>query len=231
MSQTNENNTYGIDFINRIDKLLNDKGITRKDFASTINIPQTTMSSWKTNNSVPPIDTVVRIADTLKVSPAWLLFGSPMYSPDSEIHSKASRTQIRNKIYSTIATKLQIENADNEKTHNFFFENIPELNYETLLNWSKGLVNLDLHVFEDIAYSLGISLDYLFSDKEPSKANLENASIDKKIYEAALRNLNDLLCLDNLTGKRHELAKDMLNQLMQLEHLEYVEKNKSKKND
>ena len=51
------------------------------------------------------------------------------------------------------------------------------------------------------------------------------------IYNTALRNLNDLFCLDNLTEERRQLAKDMLNQLMELEHLKYAEKQNAEKKE
>ena len=222
----------GSEFVKRIDECLNELNLTRKEFCETIKIIPSTMATWKTRNILPPVETIEKIAQELHVSCEWLLFGTTFYLPDDNLRGRLSRTQIRNRIYSTIASKLKIQNADNEETHSAFFSNIPDLRYKTLLNWSKGLINLDLYLFEDIAYTLGVSIDYLFSGKEESnQLSNDNDEIDMNIYNTALRNLNDLFCLDNLTEERRQLAKDMLNQLMELEHLKYAEKQNAEKKE
>lgn len=65
----------GIDFVNRIDSLLKGQGITRKNLAEKLNINSSTMSAWKTNNALPPVETVVLIAKELSVSIDFLVTG------------------------------------------------------------------------------------------------------------------------------------------------------------
>lgn len=217
----------GIDFVKRIDECLTELNITRKDFCKKINVIPSTMATWKTRNILPPVETIEKIAIELNVSCEWLLFGTSFYLTDNNLRGRSTRDQIRKRIYSTIASKLKIENADNEDVHNSFFTNIPELHYKTLLNWSKGIINLDLYIFEDIAFTLGVSLDYLFSgNEETNRLPGKNEIVDMNIYNIALRNLNDLLCLDNLSEQRRKLAKDMLTQLVELEHLKQTDEHK-----
>ena len=60
------NNGYfmasGIELVNRIDEVLLELGISRREFAASINIQPNTMGNWKTNNSMPPLETVEIIA-------------------------------------------------------------------------------------------------------------------------------------------------------------------------
>lgn len=218
----------GIEFVNRIDDILSENKISRKDFCESININTSTMATWKTRNVLPPVETIAKIAEKLNVSMEWLLTGSSYQVSDFE-RGKLSRKTIRDRIYKTLKSKQNIEgNADNEIAHMTFFTNLPEIKYSTLVNWEKGYINLDSYIFEEIAYSLGVPLEYLLTGNVYNNSNpltFDN-NADQNIYDTAVRNLNDLFCLDNLTDERRKLAKDMLNQLMKLEHLEYIEKNK-----
>lgn len=218
----------GIDFVKRLDEILAENNLSRNEFGKILGISSSTMGSWKSKNLFPPIETIAKIAEKLNVSMEWLLTGASYQASDYE-RGKLSRKRIRDRIYKTLASKLGMErSADTETDHIRFFSNMPNITYETLLNWAKGYINLESYVFEDIANSLGVSLEYLLTGNDSKISNpqsFDNVS-DQKIYETAIRNLNDLFCLDNLSEERRKLAKDMLNQLMKLEHLEYVEKNR-----
>ena len=218
----------GIEFVKRLDFLLEEKKITRKDLCALVNLAPNTIATWKIRNSVPSAEIVFQIAKKLNVSMEWLLTGASYQASDYE-RGKLSRKNIRDRIYKTLASKLKVErSADTETDHITFFSNMPNITYDTLISWEKGYINLESFVFEDIANSLGVSLEYLLTGNDSKNTNpqsFDNAT-DQNIYETAIRNLNDLFCLDNLTEERRKLAKDMLNQLMKLEHLEYVEKNK-----
>lgn len=218
----------GIEFVKRLDKILDEKNLSRNEFGKILGISSSTMGTWKSKNILPPVETVERIAEKLHVSMEWLLTGASYQASDYE-RGKLSRKNIRDRIYKTLASKLKVErSADTETDHITFFSNMPNITYDTLISWEKGYINLESFVFEDIANSLGVSLEYLLTGNDSKNTNpqsFDNAT-DQNIYETAIRNLNDLFCLDNLTEERRKLAKDMLNQLIKLEHLEYVEKNR-----
>lgn len=223
-----KNMCNGIEFVKRLDEILNENNLSRKDFGEMLGLSTSTMGTWKTRNILPPVETVAKIAEKLNVSMEWLLTGFSYQASDYE-RGKLSRKTIRDRIYKTLKSKLNIEgSADNERIHKTFFTNIPKITYSALVNWEKGYINLDSYIFEDIANSLGVPLEYLLTGNVYNNSNpltFDN-NADQNIYDTAVRNLNDLFCLDNLTDERRKLAKDMLNQLMKLEHLEYVEKNK-----
>ncbi|GEM_PF-6400495 len=211
----------GIIFVNKLDDLLKEFNISRKDFSEQLNLNQTTIAAWKTRDIIPNVELLVQISQLLEVSLEWLVTEiSPANINDFQ-KTVTLRRSIRKRIYERIAELQKIESADNEKTHNLFFKSFPNLTYRLLYNWAEGRADLKEYVLTDIAYSLGIDMSFLINGTRKEKIKVEN--FDKILFLAAQRNQNDLYCLDNLTGKRRQLAKDMLNQLMELEHLEYVE--------
>ena len=76
-------------------------------------------------------------------------------------HTITLRKQIREKIYDIISKKQGIPNGENIDTHNKFFEKIPELTYRLLYNWSEGRININEFIFKDIAFLLGVDIEYL----------------------------------------------------------------------
>ena len=116
--------------------------------------------------------------------------------------------------------------------HTYYFTG-GYVSYETLLNWSKGRCNIDTHIFTQWAESLNTTLEFLFTGSEfliPSKDNYSKP-FEKKLYDLALEFRNELYCLHNFSPDRLNNAKYLLNDLMKLEHLEYVEKKKSEKKE
>lgn len=219
----------GIEIVNKIYILLEEFGISQKNFSKQIGLSQSTIPAWKTRNIVPPLETLGIIAENLEISIEWLVTKE---APETISYSQRillTRRQIRKRIYQTISEKINEPDADNERIHNCFFTNMPNLTYRKLYNWAEGRVNLNEYILVDIAYTLGISVEYLMSGNQNEGITFD--SNDLHILDTAKRNLNDLFCLDNLTGKRRQLAKDMLNQLMELEHLEYVEKQNAEKKE
>ena len=214
----------GIILVEKIDELAKEEGITRKDLSERLGMNPSTISAWKSKNNIPPIETLAVIAKALEVSTEWLISDNPIGELNDYNATVLKRREIRNRIYETIAIKTGNRDADNQKNHLTFFTNMPKLTYRVLYNWSKGRINLNEFVLIDIAYTLGISVEYLLTGNKNEGNNSQFDSNDKHILDTAKRNLNDLFCLDKLTGKRKQLAKDMLNQLMESEHLEHVEK-------
>lgn len=70
-----ENRTYGAAIVDRIDRTLEPKKIKRQDMCRLLGIPSNTLSTWKTKNSDPHVNTIFAIADYLGVSVRWLVTG------------------------------------------------------------------------------------------------------------------------------------------------------------
>lgn len=59
----------------RIFELLDEKGMTQKDFSNATNIPQSTISDWRKKSTNPSSDKIMIICNVLEVSPYYLLSG------------------------------------------------------------------------------------------------------------------------------------------------------------
>lgn len=226
----------GIILGEKIDLLIKELGITQKEFAKQIDISPSTIATWKSKNILPPIETISRIADFFQVSLEWLVTEDSVSGISDYQMVLLSRKDIRNRIYDIISSKTNNPDADNEISHKCFFTNMPYLSYRLLYNWSKGRINLNEYILVNIAFTLGVTIEYFFCGTNTYNASAEGfekslGQNDKDILKTAHRNLNDLFCLDNLTEERKSVAHSMLNQLMELEHLRYVEKQKNKNTD
>ena len=216
----------GIELVNKIDLLLNELHLTRKEFAEQLSLNASTIATWKTKNIIPPMETLAIIAKRLEVSLEWLITKDSQSGIKNTQRVIQTRRLIRNNIYKIISEKHGINDSEHPSNHSRFFSNIPDLTYRLLFNWAEGRINLNEFVLQDIAFLLGVPIEYLFSDSQKDSNNQNFEQNDKYILETALRNLNDLFCLDNLTGERKKTASSILNQLMELEHLKYVENNR-----
>ena len=237
----NSNSVSGISFLNKIDEVLAEQQRTRKSLCEALGILQGTMATWKTKDIMPPIDTIKRIAVALGVSVDWLITDSKEFEETEHLLQKYSRHSIRLRVY--VALKNKYEKKDSrfvlgfeydesllKELHTYYFTG-GYVSYETLLNWSKGRCNIDTHIFTQWAESLNTTLEFLFTGSEvliPSKDNYSKP-FEKKLYDLALEFRNELYCLHNYSPDRLNNAKYLLNDLMKLEHLEYVDKNKAEK--
>lgn len=59
----------------RIFELLEEQGITQKNFSDATGIPQSTISDWRKKNTNPASDKIMIICHTLQVTPTYLLSG------------------------------------------------------------------------------------------------------------------------------------------------------------
>ena len=228
----------GIKLINRIDDTLKDQNKTRKYLCEKLNILQGTMATWKTKDIMPPVDTIQRIANELEVSTQWLIDGDINFEENTNFLGAQSRKSIRERIY--IALKNKYKDKDNRFTddylsnsmllrelHNYYFAG-DFVSFDYLYNWSKGRCEIEFFKFNQLAIGLNTSLSFLITGSETlvSTKNGYSTTFEKKLYDLALEFRNELYCLDCLTEDRKESAIKIINQLMRLEHLEYVEKNR-----
>jgi transcriptional regulator with XRE-family HTH domain len=65
----------GCDIVERIDRLLGEKGLRRKRLSIDLNFSVANISKWKNNGSLPEVDVALAIADYFGVSLRWLLTG------------------------------------------------------------------------------------------------------------------------------------------------------------
>ena len=77
-----------------------------------------------------------------------------------------------------------------------------------------------LFVFQKIASELTTSIQYLLTDLHAKVPE----DFDPVLFNEARENANSVHCLYNLSEDKKKIVSDMLNKLMELEHLEHVSK-------
>lgn len=63
-------------FIERLERLLEDKGIPQKELAEKVGISPNGISTWKITGALPRADIAVKIADILGVTVEYLITGN-----------------------------------------------------------------------------------------------------------------------------------------------------------
>lgn len=209
----------GISLVNRIDEVLSELGLTRKEFAAKIDVIPTTMATWKTRDIFPPVDTLSKIADELEVSLDWLIAGYPGWGVDKETFGENSREAVRERIYKVLTGKEGLTEEEIQAAHTANKISFP-ISYQALRNWSKGRISLDMYFFQQMAYNLKTNIQYLLTGQEDKLPK----DFDPVLFKAARENANSVHCLYNLSDDKKQIVSDMLNKLMELEHLEHVSK-------
>ena len=59
----------------RIFGILAQKGLSQKEFSKNIDVNEKTVSAWKKNNSLPPVDKISKISECLGASITYLITG------------------------------------------------------------------------------------------------------------------------------------------------------------
>lgn len=75
-------------FVDRIDLLLSERNEKRPSFCEKVGILPPQISMWKKRNSIPPADTLLRIAKYLNADPGWLLTGENFYTNTNLTHAE-----------------------------------------------------------------------------------------------------------------------------------------------
>lgn len=226
----------GIEFVNKIDSVLKDSNKTRKELAEKLNIIPATMATWKTKDIMPPVDTILKIANELQVSCEWLIKGDIEFENHETYLQEWSRKAVRKRIYLSLGNKFKKDDKrfdgnyiNNEfllKELHYYYFGEDYVSYEYLLNWSKGRNEIDYTQFISWSNSLDTTVQYLFTGGDVLIPSTDNYSkpFEKDLYDLALEFRNELYCLHYYSPERLKLGKNLLNELMKLEHLEYVEK-------
>ena len=210
----------GISLVNRIDEVISELGLTRKDFATKIDVNPTTMATWKTRNIFPPVDTLSKIADNLEVSLEWLITGSLGYGVDKKSFGDYSREAVRERIYKTL---IQEDELPSEEVlaiiHSKNALAFP-ISYQALKNWAKGRISLDMYFFQQISYKINANLHYLLTGDEYKLPK----DFDPILFKAARENTDSLLCIYELNSEKKKIINDIVNKFRDLEWFEKTPK-------
>ena len=99
----------GIQLVERIDFLLKLKKQTRNEFCKSINIPPSTIATWKSRNIYPTVDVLSVIAFNLGVSLDWLVNGE-----DDEVFIRKTNNDFSELSMKYLTELLQLEKLSSE---------------------------------------------------------------------------------------------------------------------
>ena len=99
----------GIQLVERIDFLLKLKKQTRNEFCKSINIPPSTIATWKSRNIYPTVDVLSVITFNLGVSLDWLVNGE-----DDEVFIRKTNNDFSELSMKYLTELLQMEKLSSE---------------------------------------------------------------------------------------------------------------------
>lgn len=85
-------------FIDRLEKKLDEKKITKTELATDLGIRRPTLSEWKKNGAIPAGDVCLKIANYLGVSVEWLITGKEKEEAKTEKASVSKKEQVQKKL-------------------------------------------------------------------------------------------------------------------------------------
>ena len=180
------------EFVEILENYLKEKKISRRQFCALVDIPNTTISSWKTKNILPSIELVAKIAKFMNVSLDWLVYDDIVENQDNTYENPYSRRSILYRIEIVLRQKNMDYDYNTESLYNKYLKNI--VDYEVLINWVEGRANIAEDVLPKLAAQLDVSLQWLLTKdeyhQEDFNAHLYGLAIK---YPGILKGYN---CLD-----------------------------------
>lgn len=154
------------EFVEVLENYLKEKKISRRQFCALVDIPNSTISSWKSKNLLPSIELVAKVAKFMNVSLDWLVYGEQFDEADKQnvLENPFSRRSILYRIEIVLRQNNQDYDYDIESLHKKYLSNI--VDYEVLSNWVCGKANLPENVLPEIAKQLKVSLQWLLTKDE-----------------------------------------------------------------
>lgn len=152
------------EFVEILEDYLKEKKISRRQFCALVDIPNTTISSWKTKNILPSIELVAKIAKFMNVSLDWLVYGDLVENQVKTYENPYSRESILYRIEIVLRQKNADYDYDIESLHNKYLKDI--VDYEVLKNWVEGRAYMPEDVLPKIAKKLDVSLQWLLTKDE-----------------------------------------------------------------
>ena len=149
-----------------LEAYLEEKKISRRQFCALVDIPTSTIASWKAKNVLPSIELVAKLARFMNVSLDWLVYGENPETTLSE--NTAENPYSRKSILYRIETVLRQNNDDYDydltSLHEKYLSDI--IDYEALMNWVNGKSYISEEVLPNIAKKLNVTLQWLLTKDE-----------------------------------------------------------------
>jgi len=155
-----------VQLVEILEAYLEEKKISRRQFCALVDIPTSTIASWKAKNVLPSIELVAKLARFMNVSLDWLVYGENPETTVSE--NTAENPYSRKSILYRIETVLRQNNDDYDyelkSLHEKYLSDI--IDYEALMNWVNGKSYISEEVLPKIAKKLNVTLQWLLTKDE-----------------------------------------------------------------
>ena len=181
-----------VEIVEILENYLKEKKLSLRQFSALVDIPHSTILTWKKKNTLPSIEFISKIASFMNVSLDWLVNGALAIGENNTLENVYSRKSILYRVEIVLRQNNQDYDYDIESLHNKYLKDIVE--FEVLINWVAGRVNISEDVLPKIAAQLDVSLQWLLTKdeyhQEDFNAHLYGLAIK---YPGILKGYN---CLD-----------------------------------
>ena len=181
---------------NRLEKLMENHGVTLKEVSENTGIPITTLSGYKKNQRAPKKNNAEILAKYFGVSVAYLMGIDDAPSIDGSKKMTPLQSLVKN-------SKLSLKEIS-EATG---------IGYSTLGNYNQGSRSPNAKNAQLLSEYLGVSIPYLLGYEENSMANKPNATISielvKELYSISEKRAKLLQEYIELDKKERDIIKQI----------------------
>lgn len=153
-----------LEIIEILENYLKEKKLSFRKFSALVDIPHSTILTWKKKNTLPSIEFISKIASFMNVSLDCLVNGALTVGENNTLENVYSRRSILYRIEIVLRQKNMDYDYNTESLYNKYLKNI--VNYEVLINWVEGRANIAEDVLPKIAAQLDVSLQWLLTKDE-----------------------------------------------------------------
>jgi transcriptional regulator with XRE-family HTH domain len=195
----------GAELVDRIDELLKARNLKRQALCDTVGISLQGITNWKTKNSMPLADTVVKIAEFFGVSVEYLVTGSIPYSFDTDLEPKA----VVSRILELLKEKTGIH--DWEENDALYLPLKGVVSKETLINWSNNRCLPDTQTLWNISSVLKVQFQFLVTG-----TNVLEYDYDSHTMELARQYDSLIKSFDCLYDSDRHIVEKLVSRLFKL---------------
>lgn len=182
----------GIELVNRIDSLLKERQLNRKDLCEKLNIKTSTMATWKTKDIMPTAEHIIQLHVLLDVSIDYLMLGHSGTTSDDyeqgfregvefvkrnvlnlkiEKNEKKDFIAVGKDIRKPRTCKELVEIINNYRKEKKLslrqFSVLVGIPHSTILTWKKKNTLPSIEVISKIASIMNVSLDWFVNNEAP----------------------------------------------------------------
>ncbi len=180
-----KNMISGINVVKRIDFLLEENGISRKDMCDELEIPVSTLSNWKARNIVPGAEYILQICQYFEVSMKWIL------SEDSQSLFYPKRSITLENCIKVLSARLGLSDYSTDKAIQHFWDAIQSIYKDSIINlakicskrkfvnWLMGRIEFLPSEYLLLAKMLRTDLETLLQDSKFIEASNESSNAPK----------------------------------------------------